>query len=279
MENLEQISTAHSTEPPSVAPPEKSGKTVYCLIGIILLSTVLIILQRFMDPEMGRDSSYYLIAAEYWRDGGFQGVLEYFNGNFWFPPLHLFLIAALSHTGLSPETAAMIIGMGCGILMPIVSFFIAGELFHDKRISIAAALLTAVNPSIITMAVQTQRDVPYLFAAGWCIFFIIAAIKRNKWYWWCAAGGTFAISFLIRYESIEFLPLLMIYFTVALYKKQITWLNFCRNLLIFAASSFAALVILLYSTDTLNYMAGSYYRYFIKSTRKVLGIYNGEVQQ
>ena len=173
----------------------------------------------------------------------------------------------------------MIIGMGCGILMPTVSFFIARELFHDKRISIAAALLTAVNPSIIAMAVQTQRDVPYLFAAGWCIFFIIAAIKRNNWRYWCAAGIPFAISFLIRYESIEFLPLLGIYFIVTIFKKQQKWYLTMRNLAIFALSALISTIILLYCSGTIHYMAGSYYRYFMKSTQKVLGIYNGEVQK
>ena len=98
----------------NTAPPGLSGKELFALAAILVLSSILISLQRFMDPEMGRDSSYYLVLAEYWRDGGFQGVLDQIK-NFWFPPLHLFLIAALSHTGLSPETAAMIIGMGCGI--------------------------------------------------------------------------------------------------------------------------------------------------------------------
>lgn len=260
------------------APPRLSSKELFAIAAILVLSSILISLQRFMEPEMGRDSSYYLVLAEYWRDGGFQGVLDLI-GNFWFPPLHLFLIVALSHTGLSPETAAMIIGMGCGILMPLVSFFIARELFHDKRISIAAALLTAVNPSIIEMAVQTQRDVPYLFAAGWCIFFIIAAIKRNNWRYWCAAGIPFAFSMLIRYETAEFLPLLGIYFIVTIFKKQQKWYLTMRNLAIFALSGIISAIILLSCTGTIHYMAGAYYRYFHASIEMVQKLYNGGQQK
>ena len=265
MENIEKTSP----------PQEKSGKTIFCLIGIILLAATLVVLQRFMEPEMGRDSSYYLVAAQYWQKGGFQGALEYFNGNFWFPPLHLFLIVLLSKTGLSAENAAMVIGMGCAVLMPLPAFAIARELFQDRRIALAAALLAAVNPTIIDMAVQTQRDVPYLFTIGWTIYLLIAAIRRNNWYWWCAAGFPFAASFLLRYETAEFLPLLGIYFIVALWKKQISWIKLCRNLMIFAASSFAFLVVLLYCTGSLNYMAGSYCRYFLKQTEAVRGLYNG----
>ena len=269
------------TDPEIASPQIKStsfGKwDSLMLAGIILSAALLIALQRFMEPEMGRDSSYYLILAEYWRDGGFQCVLDQI-GNFWFPPLHLFLIAILSRTGLSPESAAMVVSMGCGILMPLVSFAIAHEIFRDKRISLTAALLTALNPSIIEMSVQAQRDIPYLFAAGWCIFLIIAAIRRGKWYWWCAAGILFAAAMLIRFETVEFLPLLGIYFIVVLCKKQQKWYLLCRDMAIFAASGIAAIILLLASTGTLSYMAGSYYRYFTAQAQAIQKLYHGGEQ-
>ncbi|MBO7328860.1 MAG: glycosyltransferase family 39 protein [Lentisphaeria bacterium] len=253
-------------------------KDYLILAGILLLGAVLCLLQRFMESQMGRDSAYYLTLVSHWQSGGFQGVVD-FIGIFWFPPLHLFLIVFLANAGLSPESAAIFIGISCAILMPLISFFIARELFHDRRISLVAALLTAINPSIIEMSVQTQRDVPYLFAAGWCIYFIVVAIHRNKWFWWCAAGGCFGVSMLIRYETAEFLPLLGIYFIVALFKKQQKWYSLIRNLVLFAICGITSMIILLYSSGTLHYMAGAYYRYFTMQTQYLLGLYHGGQQK
>ena len=248
-------------------------KDFLALAGILLLGAFLLLCKRIAEPEMGRDSCYYLLLVQHWQQGGFEGVLKVLP-NFWFPPLHLFLVSALTFTGISPETSALAIGMTCACLMPLASFAIAHEIFKDKRISLAAALLTAVNPSVIDMAVQAQRDVPYLFAVGWCIFFIIAAIRRNHWLWWCAAGLPFAAAMLIRYETAEFLPLLGIYFVIALIKKQLPWYLLCRNLAIFALSGLVSMVILLAASGTLNYMAGSYYRYFIAQTKAVIQLHN-----
>lgn len=249
------------------------GKSVWAaLAGILLLSCILILLQRTMEPQMGRDSCYYLVLVDLWHTGGFQSVVD-FLGDFWFPPLHLFLLVLLARIGLSPESAAMVIGMGCGMLMPLVSFAIARELFHDKRLALAAALLTAVNPSIIGMAVQAQRDVPYLFCAGWCVFLLIAAIRRRQWFWWCGAGGVFGVSMLIRYETAEFLPLLGIYLIAVLWKKQQKWYSVIRDLSLFAASALISMILLLWCSGTLDYMSRAYYRYFEGQTGALFRLY------
>ena len=226
-----------------------SWKIFGCLGGIILLGAALIVLQRFMQPEMGRDSALYLILIEKWHSGGFAGVLEYWP-NFWIPPLFLHIATLLTHTGLSPETAALVICMGCGILIPLISFAIANEIWHDKRISLTAALLTAVNPSIIEMSVQAQRDIPYLFAGGWCIFFIIAAVKRNKWYWWCIAGCIWGIAILFRFEMIEFFPILGMYFVFAVWRDRKQWFTYLKNVIFFALCGVFVMLTLLYASGT-----------------------------
>lgn len=254
-------------------------KEMILLSGILLLGASLIFLQRFMEAEMSRDSAYYLLLAEKWHIAGFEEVVEHLSGSFWFPPLHLYLVVVLTYTGISAETAALTIGMGCGILMPLISFAAARELFHDSRISLTAALLTAINPSIIEMSVQAQRDVPYLFAAGWCIFFIIAAIKRNKWYWWCFAGIPLAVSFLIRYETLEFLPLLGIYFLAALFKRERKWYLLIRDLAIFAVTGLAVSIILLYVTGTEGKMIDTYCNYFAEQFEYLKNLYDGGNQK
>lgn len=282
-ESMKNIDTNSNVSTPAFPKIFNSGKSnrriLYALTGIILLSAVLAFLQRYVEPEMGRDSCFYLLLAKAWYKGGFYGAVEQLSGHFWFPPLHLYLIVLLTYTGISPETAAQIIGMSCGTLMPLATFAIAHELFHDKRLSLAAALLTAVSPSIIEMSMQAQRDVPYLFAIGWCIYFLIAAIRRNKWFLWCGGGIFFSIAMLIRYETAEFLPLLGIYFIVALFKKQQKWYLIIRSLSIFAISGIAAAIILLYCTGTLNYMAGAYYRYFTAQIKYTQDLYDGGAEK
>ena len=260
------------------SPPRWSKSDFLILAGILLFGAFLIALQRFMEFEMGRDSTYYLPLVEIWKNQGFQALLEVIK-IFWFPPLHLASLVILSHAGLSPECSAVALGMFFGILMPLVSFCIAHELFRDKRISFAAALFTAINPSIIEMSVQAQRDVPYLFFAGWCLYFLIVSIRLRKWFYWCFAGIFFGISMLIRYETAEFLPLLGIYFVVVLCKKAQKWQFLFRDMAIFAASGVVTVILLLWSIGILEYMIGSYYRYFCMQTEYLLGLYNGGVQK
>lgn len=224
-------------------------KQFYFIVGILLLSTILIVLKRFMEPEMGRDSSFYLILIEKWSTGGFAGVLEYWP-DFWIPPLFLYLANLLTYTGLSPESAALFICMGCGILMPLISFAIANEIFRSPKVSLTAALLTAVNPSIVEMSVQAQRDIPYLFAAGWCIFFLIAAIRRNKWYWWCAGGCVWGIAILIRFEMVEFFPILGMYWIFAVWKNRKQWFTYLRNATVFMLCGALVMTTLLWTTGT-----------------------------
>ena len=272
MENNEE---KISPETSGVFCPAKFRKTDFVLLSaIVLFAALLVFLQRIMEPEMGRDSCYYLLLVKQWHNGGFNGVLQVLP-NFWFPPLHLYVTTLFTFIGFSPENAAVAVGMICAVLLPLASCAIAFEIFRDRRIALAAALLTAVNPSVIEMAVQAQRDVPYLFAIGWFIFFIIAAIRRNKWYCWCFAGIPFAVAMLTRYETAEFLPLLGIYFFVALFKKQQKWYLLIRNLAIFAVTGLIFMIILLYISGTLHYMAGSYYRYFSNSIKMVQKLYNG----
>ena len=121
-----------NNQPDSV---NKTLKQFYFIIGILLLGTLLIVLKRFMEPEMGRDSSFYLILVKKWSNSGLTGVLEFWPA-FWIPPLFLYLANVLTYTGLSPETAALVICMGCGILMPLISFAIANEICHNHTGSI-----------------------------------------------------------------------------------------------------------------------------------------------
>lgn len=276
MKDINKISLPRDGSLPSGVALEKRDFLI--LAGVVLLAAVLILLHRVWEPEMGRDSSLYLLMIEQWSCGGFDQVLKVWP-NYWIPPLLLYTATVLTHCGLSPETAALTVCMSCGILLPLVSFAIAQEIFKDKRISFAAALLTALNPSVIDMSIQVQRDVPYLFSAGWCIFFIIAAIKRQKWFWWCIAGIVFSAASLIRLETFEFLPLLGVYFVIVLCKKQQKWHQCLRNLAVFGISAVAGFALLLCVTGTFSYMGKGYWQRICEHATIVYNIYAGDQQK
>ena len=73
-------------------------KDFFILSGIILIAFIFILLQHFMEPEMGRDASLYLLLIEKWSSGGFAGVLKYWP-DFWIPPLLLYGTTLLTHIG------------------------------------------------------------------------------------------------------------------------------------------------------------------------------------
>lgn len=234
---------------------------------LVLTCSVIVVLflsfyHRCCDPTLGRDSVNYIGIIQLWhRTGSIDGVLKVLP-DFWFPPLSLFFGKLLVDCGLSAESAAVGMNIFFACFLPLIVFGIAREVTQNKKIALCSAILLAFNPTVIDLAVEAQRDMPYLFFCGLLLFFACSAIRRNRWYWWTAAGVFFAPSFLIRYETLELLPVFGIYLFVMLIIKKGERLRYLAYGIVFSTALTVTLFLLLFLSGTTEYVKKQYLIYY-----------------
>ena len=164
---------------PSLLSPEKY-RTFLLLTCIPLLSLFLSLFCWNLEPTVSRDGLLYLELVQVWHDhGSFQAVLEYWP-QFWIPPFPLYLMKLLTDCGIPAEAAGVGLNIAMGCCLPLIVYGIAMEITGKRKIALCSALLTALNPSMIELAIEVQRDMIYLFFCGLLIYFLfIRKIRRE----------------------------------------------------------------------------------------------------
>ena len=120
---------------------------------------------------------------------------------------------------------------------------------------------------MIELAIEVQRDMIYLFFCGLLIYFLACGIRRQKWFYWVFAGVFFACSFLTRYETLEFVPLIAFYFLFLLIAKYMSWKKLLINASVFLASMAAVFFLLIHTMGVQEHLFGSYQKYYLQKWR------------
>ena len=118
------------------------------------------------------------------------------------------------HFGISPEAAGVSLNIFLGSMIPLITYKISKEVTQREDVSICAAILAAVNPTIVDFSHELQRDMLYLFFIGFVIWFLLAGIRQKKNSYWFYAGIFCSFAFLSRFETAEFfliIPCALIY--------------------------------------------------------------------
>ena len=239
-------------------------KIVFCTA---FLSLFLSLFCWNLEPTVSRDGLLYLELVQVWHDhGSFQAVLEYWP-QFWIPPFLLYLMKLLTDCGIPAEAAGVGLNIAMGCCLPLIVYGIAMEITGKRNIALCSALLTALNPSMIELAIEVQRDMIYLFFCGLLIYFLACGIRRQKWFYWVFAGVFFACSFLTRYETLEFIPLIAFYFLFLLIAKYMSWKKLLINASVFLASMAAVFFLLIHTMGVQEHLFGSYQKYYLQKWR------------
>lgn len=261
----------------------------FCTIGtrtrIILLLCLLllltggeVLLYHTLHLEQGRDSVLYLEIITWWHQGGFNKVIKSWRSFFWLPPLYFYVSHLLMYLGLSAESAGVLVSMLCGTAIPLITFGITYEITKKINLSSAAAFLIAVNPVLIETACCVQRDVPYLCLCASALYFFIAGIRRNSWFWFLLSGMFCAASFLTRYETIELFPAVILYTSAALLFKHSKWYWTCRNFLLFFTGGIIAAALFFTAMDTPDAkLIKTYQIYYRGKWRHFLSLYKTKI--
>ncbi len=211
-------------------------KHVFALCGISVLALILMLVSLHCESALSRDGTLYIRMICRWHGGTYQDLLSAIPGSDWIPPLYLYLVSSLMKSGLAPDIAARAINIVAACCLPLISYMIAGEFLPRRRMALAAALLTAVNPSLVAMAIQPQREILYLFFAGWCFYWLIRGFRSRKWYCSALAGVFFSPAFLTRYEAVEILPLAFAGLIILSIAKRKYWKQYLLSGVIFCIS-------------------------------------------
>lgn len=181
------------------------------LAGIFILSLLLRLFCWFMEPTLSRDAIAYVgIISAWYTKGDFSGVLSYWP-DCRIPPLPVWLVLLLVKYGIPLEAAGIGLNLTLGALIPLLVYLIAKVATKDKSIAYGAALLAAVHPMLIELAIEIQRDTTYLFLIGLVLWFLLEAIQKESSFFWGVGGIFLGLSILSRFESLELLPLVFCY--------------------------------------------------------------------
>ena len=209
--------------------------TVLCLTGLLILSLCLKLAEHFLDPQLGRDASYYCHMAQDWYENG---VINRFS---WTPPLLTFLMKSCATIGISVQTAGLTLSILAGVLCTLAAYGIALETTDNKKTALIAAAFCAVHPGINTVSIQIGRDALYLCLAGFTVWCALAGIRKKSCLLWCISGVFCSLSLLARFETLEFLPIAGCLLLVYALRRKLSWkqaglYGFCFSL--FTAVSF-----------------------------------------
>lgn len=235
------------------------------ILGMVTLAIRLAVWE--FSPYLSRDGVTYLLMIRSWfEQGSYAGISELVQelNMEWIPAFPLWIMKLPMTWGMSAETSA---GLSCillGSMIPVIGFGIARTILPDIRMAWGTAILLAVHPTLIDLAVQPQRDILYLFWCGLCLLFLCRGIRRSAWYDWSGAGIFCAFSLLTRYETLELIPMVFFYFAGAVYLKQYRWKKAVFHLLLFLASLAVGGWLICSITGTRQVLWDQYHTYYIE---------------
>ena len=149
------------------------------------------------DFYLERDSLFYIRLVGVFDLGKFSRGIDAYPGPLFIVILKAINILLPSHT----IVAALTLNILISVAGSVVFYMILKEL--DLKYSKILALLFATHPVIIRNSCQILREPVYLTFMMLCGYFIIVAMKRDRYPLLAPAGFCSLIAFLFRYEAGE----------------------------------------------------------------------------
>lgn len=150
----------------------------------------------WLDPLFSRDAIFYLQLA---RQAATAPV-EFDC------PLLISLLAMGIQWGGQPGTVGIILSLAIGTLVIPAGMWLVHELFDNRQYTFWGGLLLAVNPGLIRLSVEIQRENPYLLFHTLFLVFIWRIDRNRRISDSCAAAVTMVLGVFSRIEMLELLP-------------------------------------------------------------------------
>jgi 4-amino-4-deoxy-L-arabinose transferase-like glycosyltransferase len=187
----------------------------WLVIGLIcVLAFSLRAIRPFVVDRIAKDGVLYVSVANDISQGNLNIA---FRKNRRMPPLYVFMMAGLHKLGFNLETAGKLISIIAGVLL-IIPVYLITEMIFKSRVAAMGAFLVAVNPDMIKISARVMRDSLFLAILFTAVYFVIKAMKTERWnlHFWSISGLLVSIGVAVRTESIEIIPITIIWMIVEL---------------------------------------------------------------
>lgn len=194
---------------------EKMIERRWLVIGLIfLLALSLRAVRPFVVDRISTDGVLYVYMATDISEGN---IDEAFSKNRRMPPLYLFMMVGLHKLGIHIESAGRLISIIAGALL-IIPVYLISEMIFKSRLAALGAFLVAVNPDLVRGSARIMRDSLFLILLFSALYFIAKALKSEKWnlHFWSMAGIFVSLGVAVRTETIELIPIAIIWVIVEL---------------------------------------------------------------
>lgn len=115
-----------------------------------------------------------------------------------------------------------------------------GIIFNISNLSLLAAFLSAVHPSLVRISVRCLRDTLYIPLVAIALVCAVSAIKTKSVLKWCLFAFTSALASLVRYEGYELIIIFILWFILEIVINQKI---IGENLKYYCCSFFSAMII------------------------------------
>ena len=182
-----------------------------------------------------RDSIGYAQCVAQWKNTGrfYADQSEIAWQHQYYPPLLLVLEKNFSCGDKNPLRVGVIINIVAGVVFCLLIYWIGWLLFKSLSGAYIAGMFAAVNPFLIELSVQAQREMLFLvFVAAILCLWLKDEFRCPRDIVW---GGVFtALAFLSRYEALELLPAWWAVLWIRMHKNK-SWIaryGWCFALLV-----------------------------------------------
>lgn len=192
----------------SPAPPKRCQSRAAWTTAVLLvmgLGALLRVLYTWREPSHSRDGLLYLNDHNHWLAAGVSGKSSPILSRLFELGDRLFGDPVLFVRGINIFFGVMLIGVVFGLAMTVWKRFFP---------ALAAALLIAVNYTLIRNCNELQRESGYLLCWGLALWSAclggvesIAGVRWRRYAVWAAGGFLAALGLMFRFESFE-IPLI-----------------------------------------------------------------------
>lgn len=224
------------------------------IIKIVLFSIALCFRISYytLEGNISRDGIQYILLAEEWNQTGeYENALSVYTDSEarnWVPPLLPGILLFFIRIGVNPLYWGAGFSILCGslLVLPIfeLGFLLSGKIFAATL----AGLFIACNSFLCDNSADILREPLYLLFSAYMLVFACKAIATGNNWLWIGSGVFQGLSFLSRFEAIEYWAWMGIYLIYLVSEKK---KHVCRiGVNYYAGSVFTILLIsILFSTE------------------------------
>jgi len=194
-------------------------KTTHLVAVVFVLSLLARVAMFLAFPSFYPRQASQLEADSYFYDqSALNGMDNGHFSTFWSPGFSMFLASIYTlfgHSSVAPALVLIVLGSAVSVVMFLVSM----KIFNSRKTAFLAALIIAIEPTLVREAPMILTDTLSLFVFSLVIYFVASDLLKPRLWYSGALGGLLAFLVLTRPQYEILIPLYLL-FLVALFVRS-----------------------------------------------------------